>query len=69
MHQEFPKWVYPNGDASKGVIVQNAEQEAALAPAAPEIVNLDDGVTATEATEAPPAPAPRAKAKPGRKAK
>jgi hypothetical protein len=26
--QEYPKWVYPNGDATKGVKVHDAEQEA-----------------------------------------
>jgi hypothetical protein len=28
--QEYPKWVYPDGDASKGVKVHSPEEEDAL---------------------------------------
>jgi hypothetical protein len=35
--QEYPKWVYPNGDATKGVKVLDADQEAeVMGESAPE---------------------------------
>lgn len=49
--QEYPKWVFPNGDASKGVKVHDAEQEAQA---------LADEPTGTEAPDEPP------RRKPGR---
>lgn len=46
MFQEYPKWVYPDGDATKGVKVASAEEEAALAPAPVDEVAADDAATA-----------------------
>lgn len=70
MHQEYPKWIYPNGDASKGVIVHSAEQEAAHAvsretvaePAAPAPESVAQP-PAEQAAEPKAAPAPKAAAK------
>lgn len=46
--QEYPKWVYSDPtDAATGVLVQNAEEEAALNVPAIETKTYDDGTTAT----------------------
>jgi hypothetical protein len=34
--QEYPKWVYPNGDATKGVKVHSPEEEDEALAVAPE---------------------------------
>lgn len=52
MFHEYPKWVYPDGDAAKGVIVHDALQEAvhnAAEEVAPTVVTktYPDGSTAT----------------------
>lgn len=53
MHHEYPKWIYPGGDAARGVLVRTPDEEAAIAAKAETKVNPDG-------TKASPAPLPNA---------
>jgi len=44
MKQEYPKWIYPDGDVAKGFIVKDAEEHAARAS---ETKTYADGSMAT----------------------
>lgn len=66
MFQEFPKWVYPDGDAARGVLVHSAEQEAALLPKVETKTYEDDTQAIGPAPLPAESPAEPVKRKPGR---
>lgn len=72
MHSEYPMWIYPGGDVTKGVKVNSAaEAQAILTDAVAFAAIIPAQVVEPAAQAAPPEAiaAPKPRAKPGPKPK